>query len=770
MSSFRELPLSARLVVLGYVALGAFGVLLRVPEMRTWSWEDVAATVGLALAAALSEQFTVAMKHRTEVENFSVTDAVWVPALILVSPSVLTLSVLLGSLAGHAYRRWAWYKVAFNAGQFVVAITAAELVYRLFDLPSSFSLMTCVACAVAMSCYFVINEISVALIISRVEQIPLREVVVLPGGLNLLHAGGNLTIGMLAALVWHAGPMGLPLLIAPVVLSFFAYRGWLQNKREEEQRREGDRMRILYEAGRALDGPLDANFDFQPFLGLVRQLVDAAGTELAVRDEAGLRVYNAESGLYRAVQTEMGPADPMAYLSAGPGFATYLAAVRDEANEVGILAVHRATQLSPSECALVDSLASQVSARQRNQQLFDETIEQRGHLADVVGSSSDGIFVVSGEGMVLSWNPAMERITGYLADEVVGRRSGDVLRIPGGPRVDGSPPTELALGVVEPQDALILRRDGSDRWIRYSSSTMPERHGNGTSHVVTARDVTAELEAEQMKRDFVATVSHELRTPLTPLKGLLQSLNKGLVEDSPQARHEYHAIMLRQTERLERLISDLLDVSRFDAGHLPMDAVPVEVGALLEREIADAAQLTAFREVRFERPEGPVWVVADPLRLGQIVTNLLSNAFKYSPEGAPVIVRLTKREDFALVSVQDRGEGIAIDDQDRVFERFYRVDTGLTQTAGGFGLGLFIARRLAEAMGGGLVLTSRPGEGSTFSVSLPLLTAAPQADDLGGRRLSLRDTDTDHHEPDAGERTAHVLTDADSRVLVQRSE
>ena len=734
MSSFRELPRSARRVIVGYVALGAFGVLLRVPEMRTWSWEDVAATAGLALAAALSEQFTVAMPHRTEVENFSVTDAVWVPALILVSPSVLTLSVLLGSLAGHAYRRWAWYKVVFNASQFVVAITVAEFVYRRFDLPSSFSVMTWVACAVAMSCYFAINEISVALIISRVEGIPLREVVVLPGGLNLLHAGGNLTIGMLAALVWHAGPMGLPLLIAPVVLSFFAYRGWLQNKREEEQRREGDRMRTLYEAGRALVGPLDANFDFQPFLGFVQQLVDAAGTELAVRDEAGLRVYNSESGLYQTVQTEM-PADPTAYVSARPGLATYVTAVRDEADDVGILAVHRATELSPSECALVDSLASQVSARQRNQQLFDETVEQRGHLADVVGSSSDGIFVVSGEGTVLSWNPAMERITGYLADEVVGRRSGDVLRIPGGPRTDGSPPTELMLGVVEPQDALILRRDGSDRWIRYSSSTMPERQGSGTSQVVTARDVTAELEAEQMKRDFVATVSHELRTPLTPLKGLLQSLNKGLVEDSPQARREYHAIMLRQTERLERLISDLLDVSRFDAGHLPMNAGPVELGALLEREIADASQLTAVREVRLERPDRSVWVVADQLRLGQIVTNLLSNAFKYSPEGTPVIVRLTELADFAQVSVQDRGEGIAIDDQDRVFERFYRAEKGLTQTAGGFGLGLFIARRLAEAMGGGLLLSSRPGEGSTFSVSLPRVMAAPQADDLGANAV-----------------------------------
>jgi PAS domain S-box-containing protein len=769
MSSFRELPLSARLVILGYVILGAFGVLVRVPQMRTWSWEDVAATAGLALAAALSEQFTVAMRHRTEVENFSVTDAVWVPALILVSPSVLTLSVLLGSVAGHAYRRWAWYKVAFNASQFVVAITVAEFVYRLFDLPSSFNLMTCVACALAMSCYFAINEISVALIISRVEQMPLREVVVLPGGLNLLHAAGNLTIGMLAALVWQAGPIGLPLLIAPVVLSFFAYRGWLQNKREEEQRREGDRMRTLYEAGKALDGPLDANFDFQPFLGFVQRLVDAAGTELAVRNQAGLRIYSSESDLYQTVHTEKGGADPTAYISAPPGLATYVAAVRDEANEVGVLAVHRATELSPSECALVDSLASQVSARQRNQQLFDETVEQRAHLADVIGSSSDGIFVVSGAGRVLSWNPAMEWITGYLADEVIGRRSGDVLRIPGGPRADGSPPTELVLGVVKPQDALIVRRDGSDRWIRYSSSTMPERHGSGTSHVVTARDVTAELEVEQMKRDFVATVSHELRTPLTPLKGLLQSLNQGLVEDSPEARREYDAIMLRQAERLERLISDLLDASRLDAGHLPMDAVPVELGELLEREIADASQLMAGREVRLDRPAQSVWVVADQLRLGQIITNLLSNAFKYSPEEAPVIVRLTELGDFALVSVQDGGAGIAIDDQDRVFERFYRADKGLTQTAGGFGLGLYIARRLAEAMGGGLVLSSRPGEGSTFSVSLPLLVAAPQADDPASNAIACV-TPTPINTDRIPVNGYGVLTDADSQVLVQRSQ
>jgi PAS domain S-box-containing protein len=725
MSTFRELPAAAQRLIASFAVLAFVAVLILIPEMRTWGPEELGAVLGLSLAAALSEQFTVAVAHRTETENFSVTDALWVPALILAPPGVLTVSVLLGTLAGHAFRRWDWYKVIFNASQFTLAITAAEVVYHRFDLsPSEFTLMTWVGCAIAMSCYFAVNELSVALIISRVEGMSLREVVLLPGGLNLLHAGGNLTIGMLAALVWQAGPVGMPLLIAPIVLSFFAYRGWLQNQRDEEQRRERDRMRTLYEAGRALFGPLDTNFDFQPFLQLVRRLVDAAGAELVLRDDAELRVYNSESGL--SLTTANGPdVEPRDFVSARPGLSTYLAPVGDAETEVGILAVHRAAELSPSECTLVDALASQVSARQQNEQLFNETVEQRGHLADVVGSSSDGIFVLSGDRTVLSWNPAMERITGFRGEEVIGRRFGEALRLRGEPDGEGTEAQGLVLGTVRPQEALIMRRDGSERWIRYSTSGMPDRHGGGASHVVTARDVTAELEADQMKSDFVATVSHELRTPLTPLRGLLQSLDAGLVEDTPEARREYFAIMLRQTERLERLINDLLDVSRIDAGRLRMDAVPVEIGAALEREVHDACQLPDAREVRYERPKEPVWAMVDQFRLGQIVSNLLSNAFKYSPAGTDVAVQLAKAGDHVVVSVRDSGEGIALADQERIFERFYRSHNGNTRTVGGFGLGLYIAKRLAEAMGGTLVLDSPPGQGCTFSLNLPLLMVNP---------------------------------------------
>jgi PAS domain S-box-containing protein len=713
--------------MVGFALLAVGSVALRVPQLSTWSWQDVATALGLAVAAAVSEQFTVAVSHRTETENFSVTDALWVPALILASPSVLTVGVVVGTLAGHAFRRWSWFKVVFNASQFVVAITAAELVYalfvRAFDIPEPFVLMTWVACVAAMTCYLAINELAVALVISRVEGVSLRRVVMLPGGLNLLHAAGNLTIGMLAALVWRTGPVGLPLLVAPIFLSFFAYRGWLQNKREEEQRREGERMRTLYEAGRALFGPLDAGFDFKPFLGFVRRLVDAPGADLILRDGPELHAHSSESGHYLTVAApEDGDVEPASYIGSRPGLSTYLAPVLDDDVEVGVLAVHRAVELSESERTLVDALASQVSARQRNQQLFHETVEQRGHLADVVGSSSDGIFVVSSEGTVLSWNPAMERITGFDPHAVVGARLDEVVRVEDEFGAEGS----FALGSHEPQDALIRRRDGSARWIRYSSSQMPHRDGTGSSHVVTARDVTAELEAEQMKSDFIATVSHELRTPLTPLKGLLQALDQGLVEDTPETRREYDSIMLRQTERLERLINDLLEVSRIDAGKLSIDASPLELVAALTREVEDAAALSGAREIVFEQPGHPVWVHADRFRMGQIVSNLISNAFKYTPADAPVVVRLSVVEDQAVIAVQDAGEGIALAEQEKVFDRFYRSDSHLTRTAGGFGLGLYIARQLTEAMGGRLILTSELGKGSTFSLNLALLELEPQ--------------------------------------------
>lgn len=738
MTPFREVPRGARALILAVAVAGAGAILWRLPDVGRWTAPDLLAWIGLSVACALLEQFTVSIAHESETENYSLTDALWIPALIFARPSVLTLAVAVGVLVGHSARRWAWYKVAYNVAQFVLGITAAEIVFGLFDLPATLTVMHWVATAVAMLVYFSLNELFIAAVMSLVEGEPLRRLLVLPEGLNLLQAAGNFTIGLLAALVWSTGPVGIPLLVAPMVLSYLAYRGWLQSRQEEQQKKERERMHTLYEAGRALFAPLDASYDFLHFLRLVRRMVDAAGVELVTVDDS-IHVYNSETVPSHSEPLATHDATPEQFVSTPPGLVTYLAPIGGDAKWSGVLAVHRAAPLSAAESSLVDALASQVQARRENERLFHETAEQRGQLADVIGNTSDGIFVASPEREILSWNPAMERITGHSKEDAVGRSCDALLTLhEGNDVVDRELPLVLTPG--ETQDALVSRTDGSRRWIRYTTSAMPGRTGGPKAVVVVARDVTAELEAEELKSDFVATVSHELRSPLTPLKGFIGSLRDGLVGDEPEARAEYYDIMWRQVGRLERLINDLLDVSRIEAGKLEIDVTAVDLSALLTTHVAETAAHATDREIRCDAPPEAVWALVDPFRLEQIVSNLLSNAVKYSPPRTPIVVTLRSSGEAATVDVRNEGDGIPVEDQGRVFDRFFRVRSEGRQKGGGFGLGLFICRRLVEAMGGSISLTSRPGEGCTFSLTLLLAERAGRAgDSAAGSRRSVAD-------------------------------
>ncbi len=280
---------------------------------------------------------------------------------------------------------------------------------------------------------------------------------------------------------------------------------------------------------------------------------------------------------------------------------------------------------------------------------------------------------------------------------------------------------------LEPQDALLTRADGSERWIRYTSSPMPAHKGERTAFVIVARDVTTELETEQLKTDFVATVSHELRSPLTPLKGFIAALRDNLVDDSPEARGEYYAIMWRSVERLEHLIGDLLDVSRVEAGKLTLESKPFDLGQLLGACVRQAQRELGARPVEILLPDRALFVVADPFRVEQVVMNLLSNAFKYSTPASPIEVRMSRTGSSATVDVHNEGDGIPVADQPHVFDRFYRTGTGLTREAGGVGLGLFICKRLVEVMGGEIRLRSSPGQGCTFSFTMPLAPAQSDA-------------------------------------------
>lgn len=236
MSDAPRLPGQVRVLVAGAVAGGLLAIAFRVPEIGRWSEGDVLALALLTVGVVVSEQFQIQVGRGNERDNFAVTDALWTAALMLARPSVLTLAVAAGVIIGQALRRWAPVKVAFNVGQFLLAITAAELIFHNLDAPDPSDPAAWAAAAVAMAAFSLVNSSAMALVMVLLERRPFLDVAFAPAG--LLHSAGNIAIGILAALVWDAEPRALPLLLVPLVLAYSAYRAWLESIEERDRMSE----------------------------------------------------------------------------------------------------------------------------------------------------------------------------------------------------------------------------------------------------------------------------------------------------------------------------------------------------------------------------------------------------------------------------------------------------------------------------------------------------------------------------------------------------
>ncbi len=224
--------------------------------------------------------------------------------------------------------------------------------------------------------------------------------------------------------------------------------------------------------------------------------------------------------------------------------------------------------------------------------------------------------------------------------------------------------------------------------------------------------------AWEQQHQFVGNVSHELRTPLTVIVGYLQSL---LRRSQNLSSHQQQALetATAETERTIRMLQDLLDLARADSGHLHLRRQPIVVNTVAI-EVAAMSQKVSHRSVNVLATDEDLLVCADQDRLQQILINLIDNAIKYSTPENPVTLVLEKIDQFALIHVQDAGIGISLAHQNRIFERFYRVDEAMTRSRDGTGLGLAIAKSFVEAMQGRITLRSKPGEGSVFTLQLPL--------------------------------------------------
>jgi signal transduction histidine kinase len=240
------------------------------------------------------------------------------------------------------------------------------------------------------------------------------------------------------------------------------------------------------------------------------------------------------------------------------------------------------------------------------------------------------------------------------------------------------------------------------------------------------RDITREVEVDRLKSEFVATVSHELRTPMTSIKGFVDLLLMGATGALNPEQRRFLDIVKNNTERLEILVNDLLDISRIEAGKVTLSFQPIDV-----RELLHEAEL--FIERRREEtgkkidlvieasPDLPqVW--GDPERVRQILNNLVENAFNYTPEGGQITLRAEMAQDQVEIEVRDNGIGISLSEQARIFERFYRGEQALIMGVGGTGLGLAIVLNLVEMHGGRIWVNSEgiPGRGTTFTLALPI--------------------------------------------------
>jgi PAS domain S-box-containing protein len=322
--------------------------------------------------------------------------------------------------------------------------------------------------------------------------------------------------------------------------------------------------------------------------------------------------------------------------------------------------------------------------------------ESRARAALALGHVDDGVVLVALSGRIEVLNPAAERILGVAAADVLGRAAGEAV-----PAWDAI--ARAASGEVVP-----VQREGYEQWLAVVAVDA------GDAVVYTIRDVTAEHRLDRLRSDLVAIVSHELRTPLTGVYGAATTLLAREAELGPEGRRTMLELLVEQAGRLSTIVDQILVTSRLESGHLAADTEEFDVADVFD-ELGRTFAADAHRFV-VDVPPG-LRVRGDLDRLRQVVTNIVDNALKYSD--GPVHAAAEARELTARITISDEGPGIPPAEQERIFEKFHRLDPAQRSGVGGTGLGLYIARELAERMDGRVGLLRR-ARGATFYVDVPL--------------------------------------------------
>lgn len=357
---------------------------------------------------------------------------------------------------------------------------------------------------------------------------------------------------------------------------------------------------------------------------------------------------------------------------------------------------------------------------------IDELTSNRNRLAAVLAGLAEGVIAVDLSQRVLHINNAALGMLGLSVEDVLKRNFNE---LPVTKEIKRAVQTCVAEGT----NVMATVRNG-DETLECSCIRMDTGGDDGEGVVLVLENVTERRRLEEVRSDFVANASHELKTPISAIRGLVETI----IDDPDMPEDVFNRFIERirlQTIRLDRIVQDLLHLSRFDSSDREQSVTRIELAGLLRQVFSaktyDAADLNVTLELDLQVEA--LFVEGETEALNQLVTNLVDNAVKYSGEGGAVVLRLLKKGAMAHIVVEDNGIGISKDETQRIFERFYRVDRARSRDLGGTGLGLAIVKHIAQAHGGNVSVDSQLGKGSVFCAQLPLAENPITADD---KRLS----------------------------------
>ncbi|HLF24715.1 MAG TPA: GAF domain-containing protein [Anaerolineae bacterium] len=396
---------------------------------------------------------------------------------------------------------------------------------------------------------------------------------------------------------------------------------------------------------------------------------------------------------------------------------------------------------------LVEAAASQVATAINNAALYGfirESAERLGTMLRdkqveaakaqaILESVADGVLVADGADTIILFNAAAERILGHTRASALGRPASDLIGLYGSAgaqweeqiqRWRNEPETRRNI----PSLSNRVHFEDERRFVKVSIAPVTGPGDEFLGSVSVFRDITAEVEADRAKSEFVSTVSHELRTPMTSIKGYADLLMMGAAGSLNENQERFLAIIKSNADRLSILVDDLLDISRIETGRVVLDFKQVSMVVVIEQVVTSLRERIEQKglTISVELPEhNPLIVLGDHARLIQILTNLVGNAYQYTLAGGAVTVRAVPTEDMLRVEVRDTGIGIAPEDAGKVFDRFFRADAPVVQEFPGTGLGLAIVHTLVEMHGGQIWVESTPGVGTTFFFTTPLAETEP---------------------------------------------